>query len=329
LHQATPLPETGMALTKPCRLGSASEASMTEGNQTSSHPLGFLIDMDGVIYRGTEIIPGAIEFVQTLDKHDIPFLFLTNNSQRTARDVVAKLARIGLEVAERHIYTSAMATASFLAQQKPGATAYVIGEGGLLQALFAAGFSIVDHDPDFVIVGEGKALTLEMIDTATHWISKGAKLIATNLDPSCPTQNGSVRPGCGAFVALLENATGVKAFAAGKPSPVMFRQARKSLGLRTDETFMVGDTMETDILGGLQMGYNTVLVLSGGTHPSQLKRYAYEPKYIVESIGDLLTLDCVREQIQAASSTHDKDNWSGPTGHTFPLEQEAKHTSGK
>lgn len=247
---------------------------------------GFLIDMDGVIYRGSQLIPGATDFVRRLVDLEVPFLFLTNNSQRTKRDVATRLQRMGMPVKEQHIFTCAMATARFLAQQKPGGTAYVIGEGGLLNALHRNGYSIVDHDPDYVVVGEGRAMTLEMIETAVRMILNGAKLIATNLDPNCPTQNG-LRPGCGAIVAMLETATGIKAFSVGKPSPVMMRAARKQLGLQTAETTMIGDTMETDILGGVSMGYRTILVLSGGTKVEDLVRYAYRPDIVVDSIADL------------------------------------------
>lgn len=249
---------------------------------------GFLIDMDGVIYRGSEMIPGAVEFVDTLLKRDMPFLFLTNNSQRTRRDIVTKLRRMGFAVDDEHIYTCAMATARYLAGQKPGGTAYVIGEGGLLNALHANGYAIVDHDPDYVVVGEGRTLTFEMIESAVNMIRNGAKLIATNLDPNCPTRAG-MRPGCGAIVAMLEKATGVAAFSVGKPSPIMMRAARKQLGLSADETTMIGDTMETDILGGVQMGYRTVLVLSGGTRREDLGRFGYQPDIIVNSIADLCT----------------------------------------
>jgi len=250
---------------------------------------GFLIDMDGVLYRGTDLIPGAERFVRELRDRDIPFRFLTNNSQRTRRDVVARLVRLGLDVEEEHVFTSAMATARFLAQQKPGGTAYVIGEGGLLTALHQHGYAVVDHDPDYVVVGEGRTFNLEMVEAAVRMILGGAKLIATNMDPNCPTQNG-LRPGCGAFVALLETATGVKAFSVGKPSPVMMRAARKELGLATDETTMVGDTMETDILGGVQLGFHTVLVLSGGTKAEDLPRYAYRPETVVPSLSELADL---------------------------------------
>jgi NagD protein len=248
---------------------------------------GFLIDMDGVIYRGSELIAGAARFVNMLRQSDTPFLFLTNNSQRTRRDVATRLRRMGIQAEERHVFTCAMATARFLAQQKPNGTAYVIGEGGLLHALHTNGYSIVDHDPDYVVVGEGRAITFEMFETAVRMIQKGAKLVATNLDPNCPTQQG-MRPGCGAIVALLETATGRKAFSVGKPSPVMMRAARKELGLSADETIMIGDTMETDILGGVQMGYRTILVLSGSTRKEDVEHYAYRPDTIVESVADLV-----------------------------------------
>src|SRR5439155_175778 len=246
---------------------------------------GYLIDMDGVIYRGHELIPGADRFVQQLRTREIPFCFLTNNSQRTRRDVVTKLARMGVDVEEDHIFTCAMATARFLALQKPGGTAFVIGEGGLLNALHQNGFAIVDHAPDYVVVGEGRTFNLEMVEAAVRMIQDGAKLIATNLDANCPTQNG-VRPGCGAMVAMLELATGVKAFSVGKPSPLMMRAARKELALTTAETTMIGDTMETDILGGVQLGFHTVLVLSGGTRIEDLQRYAYRPEIVVSSLAE-------------------------------------------
>jgi NagD protein len=246
--------------------------------------------MDGVIYRGTHLIAGAERFVKRLLEFDIPFFFLTNNSQRTRRDVATKLQRMGVQAEEQNIFTCAMATARFLAQQKPGGTAYVIGEGGLLNALHSNGYSIVDHDPDYVVVGEGRTLTIEMVEAASRMIANGAKLIATNLDPNCPTANG-LRPGCGATVAMLETATGVKAFSVGKPSPVMMRAARKELGLRSEQTTMIGDTMETDILGGVQLGYRTILVLSGGTRREDLARYAYRPDIVVDSVADLCTLD--------------------------------------
>ncbi len=249
--------------------------------------MGFLIDMDGVIYRGNELIPGAVEFVDLLNDQDVPYMFLTNNSQRTPMDIATRLQRLGFQVSQDHVFTSALATASYIAQHKPQGTAYVIGEGGLLNALDRVGIAIVDHNPDFVVVGEGRTINLESIEKAVQMVVNGAKLIATNLDPSCPTQDGGIRPGCGAFVKMVEEASGIKAFSPGKPSPVIFRAARKRLGLGSGETIMVGDTMETDILGGNQLGFRTILVLSGGTKKSDLQRFAYAPDVVVESIGEL------------------------------------------
>ena len=275
---------------------------------------GFLIDMDGVMYRGNQPIPGAIEFVRRLLDDQIPFLFLTNNSQRTKRDVVAKLHRMGIPVTEKHVFTSAIATAQYLASQTPRGTAFVIGEGGLTNALHEYDFSIVDNDPDYVVVGEGRTMTLELIEKAVKLIGRGAKLIATNMDPSCPTEGG-VRPGCGAIVAMLEAATGKKAFSLGKPSPVMFRAARKELGLRTAETIMIGDTMETDILGATQMGYFSVLVLSGGTRKDELSNFSYRPDLVVSSVADLLETEALSKffnqngsKVGASSGLTTKEN---------------------
>jgi NagD protein len=263
---------------------------------------GYLIDMDGVLYRGKELIPGADYFIHQLRAKRIPFRLLTNNSQRTRRDVVTKLSRLGIEVEEEHVFTSAIATARFLANQKPGGTAFVIGEGGLLTALHHNGYSVVDHAPDYVVVGEGRTFNLEQVDAAVGMILRGAKLIATNLDPNCPVENG-LRPGCGAMVAMLETATGLKAFSVGKPSPVMMRDARKEMGLRTDETTVIGDTMETDILGAVQLGYHSVLVLTGGTRPEDLQRYAFAPEVVVESLAEFT---------ERLEKTHWRTPWHTP-----------------
>ncbi|MEZ6131559.1 MAG: HAD-IIA family hydrolase [Planctomycetaceae bacterium] len=280
---------------------------------------GYLIDMDGVIYRGGELIPGADEFIRGLRRAQIPFRFLTNNSQRTRRDVTTKLQRLGIDVDEQHIFTCAMATARYLAHQKPNGTAYVIGEGGLLMALHRNGYSIVEKDPDYVVVGEGRTMTFEMMETALEMILGGAMLVATNLDPNCPTQNGT-RPGCGAIVAMLESAAGIKAFSVGKPSPIMMRAARKELRLSTDQTIMIGDTMETDILGGVQSGFRSILVLSGGTQREDLNRFAFRPDRIVESIADLSATDSLEELFSTsrsepassdtAATTAPRKNWA-------------------
>jgi NagD protein len=252
---------------------------------------GFLIDMDGVIYKGSEPIPGAVEFINRLRDQGYPFLFLTNNSQRTSRDVCYKLRKMGFNVTDEDIFTCAMATARYLASRKLHGTAYVIGEGGLLNELHKVGYSIVDDHPDYVIIGEGRTIMLEAVDKAINMIMNGAKLIATNLDPNCPVGNGKYRAGCGAFVAMIESATGRQAFSVGKPSPIMMRMARKTLGLSTDETIMIGDTMSTDILGAGSMGFTTVLTLSGVTQASDLDYYGYTPDFIIQSVSDLLQED--------------------------------------
>lgn len=247
---------------------------------------GFLIDMDGVIYSGNDLIPGAEAFIAELKRRKVPFLFLTNNSQRTPRDVVNKLVGIGIEAEEGDVFTSAMATGWFLARQKPYGSAYVLGEGGLLTSLHENGYSLVTQNPDFVVVGEGRNFTLEMVNNAVDMILSGAKLVATNLDPS-PKKKGWTNLGIKAVVSMIEEATGVKAFSVGKPSPVMMRVARKKLGLNTADTTMIGDTMDTDILGGIQVGYRTILTLSGVSKPEDLKGYAFAPDTIVNSAGDL------------------------------------------
>ena len=242
--------------------------------------------MDGVIYRGSQMIPGADVFIKSLTQNEIPFLFLTNNSRSTRRDLQARLRTIGISVDEKNIFTSAMATGRFLASQKPNGSAYVLGEGGLLLSLHNAGYSIVDQKPDYVVVGEGRTLTLEMVEKAIDFILEGAKLIATNMDPS-PTIKGWMKPGTRAIVKMLEEATGKVAYSVGKPSPIMMRTARKELGLRTAETIIIGDTLETDVLGGVQMGYPTVLTLTGATKPEDIEKHAFRPNLIIDSIADL------------------------------------------
>ena len=249
-------------------------------------PTGFLLDMDGVIYSGSETIPGADVFIDTLLRENVPFLFLTNNSRSTRRDLAARLCDIGIKVSEKHIFTSAMATAQFVARQRPKGTAYVLGEGGLLLALHEVGYAVTERKPDYVVVGEGRSLTLEMVEKAIDFIIDGSKLVATNMDPP-PKIKGWMKPGTGAIAAMLEEATGRKAFCVGKPSPIMMRAARKALGLQTEETVMVGDTLQTDVLGSVQMGYKTILVLTGASKRDDLRRYAFSPDMIVNSVADI------------------------------------------
>jgi NagD protein len=247
---------------------------------------GLLIDMDGVVYGGDIMIPGADAFVARLLKQNIPFMFMTNNSQRTRLEAVRKLHKLGIEVTEDHVYSSAMATGKFLSSQVPRGTAYVLGEGGLLTSLHESGIKLVDTDPDFVVLGEGRNFTLEMVQRAVDLILAGAKFITTNRDPS-PKKKGWNNLGIAATTAMIEEATGVKAFVIGKPGPVMMRSARKALGLETAETTIIGDTMGTDIQGGVQMGYKTILVLSGITRREELTLYAFKPDLIVESINEI------------------------------------------
>jgi NagD protein len=243
--------------------------------------------MDGVIYRGSEAIPGAAEFIRHLQDERIPYLFLTNNSSYTGLDVVVKLRKFGIDTSVEHVYTSALATAEFVRTQRPNGTAYVIGEGGLLNALNDVNYAISRESPDYVIVGEGRVLNYEMVEAAHRMIARGAQLISTNADTWCPTDAGP-RPGCGAIVALLESATGRKAYHVGKPNPFMMRAARKELGLRTDEVIMVGDTMETDIRGASDLGFQSILVLTGSSTRESLREFPFSPTRVVESIAELV-----------------------------------------
>jgi NagD protein len=247
---------------------------------------GLLIDMDGVIYSGDTLIHGADTFINHLLENNIPFTFMTNNSQRTSLEVVRKLKKLGIEITEEHVYTSAMATGKFLGDQGPDGTAYVLGEGGLLTSLHENGITLVDTDPEFVVLGEGRNFTLEMVQRAVDMILGGAKFITTNRDPS-PKKPGWNNLGIAATTAMIEEATGRKAFVVGKPGPVMMRSARKFLGLETAETTVVGDTMETDIQGGVQMGYKTILVLSGIANKEDQSHYAFKPDLIVSSVDKI------------------------------------------
>jgi NagD protein len=247
---------------------------------------GLLIDMDGVIYGGDILIPGADTFIARLLTENIPFTFMTNNSQRTPLEAVRKLRKLGIEVTENHIYTSAMATAKFLASQVPKGTAYVLGEGGLISSLHDHGITLVDTEPDFVVLGEGRNFTLEMVQRAVDMILAGAKFITTNRDPS-PKKKGWNNLGIAATTAMIEEATGIKAFVVGKPGPVMMRSSRKHIGLETADTTVIGDTMDTDIQGGVQMGYRTILVLSGISKNEELRKYAFKADLVVNSVSDI------------------------------------------
>lgn len=247
---------------------------------------GLLIDMDGVVYGGDTLIPGADEFIGRLLEQDVPFMFMTNNSQRTRLEAVRKLKKLGIVVDTKHIYTSAMATGKFLASQIPNGSAYVLGEGGLLTSLHENGITLVETDPDFVVLGEGRNFTLEMVQRAVDMILAGAKFITTNRDPS-PKKSGWANLGIAATTAMIEEASGIKAFVIGKPGPVMMRSARKALGLETADTTVIGDTMDTDIQGGVQMGYKTILTLSGITRKEDLIKFAFKPDMVVTSVSEI------------------------------------------
>jgi len=247
----------------------------------------FIIDMDGVLVHGRTIIPGADAFIGRLREAGRKFLVLTNNPLYTPGDLSHRLRTLGLEVPRENIFTSAMATARFLADQAPGGTAYVIGESGLTSQLHEVGYIITDHDPDVVVLGETQSYDFEAITRAIRLVAAGARFIATNPDASGPAENGIV-PACGAMAALIERATGCAPFFVGKPNPLMMRTALNHLGVHSEETVMVGDRMETDIIGGIQAGMETVLVLSGLTRREDVVRFPYRPSHIVDSVADIL-----------------------------------------
>ena len=247
----------------------------------------FLCDMDGVIYHGNHLLPGVPEFIEWLRANDKGFLFLTNSSERSPRELSQKLARLGLRIEEEHFYTSALATASFLASQKPGGSAYVIGEAGLTNALYDAGFTMNNVDPDYVVVGETRTYSFERIEQAVHLVLAGAKLIGTNPDLTGPTERGIV-PATGALTAPIELATGSKAYYVGKPNPLMMRHALKKMGFRREETAIIGDRMDTDIIAGIESEIETVLVLSGVSTRETIGQFAYGPRYILDGVGDVV-----------------------------------------
>lgn len=248
--------------------------------------IGFICDMDGVIYHGNRLLPGVKEFVEWLYRENKRFLFLTNSSERTPRELQQKLARMGLDVDESHFYTSALATAQFIKTQAPGCSAYVVGAPGLYNALYQAGITINDVDPDYVVVGETSNYNYESILKAVELINKGAKLIGTNTDLTGPSERGII-PACRALTAPIELTTGVNAYFVGKPNPLMMRTGLRLLGVHSDEAAMVGDRMDTDIVAGTETGLDTVLVLSGVTSREDLAKYAYRPKYVLNGVGEI------------------------------------------
>jgi NagD protein len=249
--------------------------------------MGFICDMDGVIYHGNYLLQGATEFVNWLKSEQKKYLFLTNSSERSPKELEQKLKRLGLNVDESHFYTSALATASFLASQCPGGSVFVIGEAGLINALYDAGFSMNDVNPDYVVVGETRSYNYERIERAVHLVCAGAKLIGTNPDITGPSEKGIV-PATRALISPIELATGKQAYYIGKPNPLMMRVGLKRLGCDSEETIIIGDRMDTDIIAGIESEIDTVLVLSGVTNMENIKNFPYSPKYILNGVGGIV-----------------------------------------
>jgi NagD protein len=246
----------------------------------------YLMDMDGVLIHEEHLIPGADKFLAELRAEDIPFLVLTNNSIYTARDLRARLLRTGLDIPERSIWTSALATATFLDSQRPAGTAYVIGEAGLTTALHDIGYVLTDVDPDYVVLGETRTYSFESITKAIRLVDAGARFIATNPDETGPSREG-VLPATGAVAALIERATGRQAYNVGKPNPLMMRSALRALGAHSENTLMIGDRMDTDVRSGLEAGLRTILVLSGISGSATAERFPYRPSRVIGSIAEL------------------------------------------
>jgi NagD protein len=247
----------------------------------------WLMDMDGVLVHEEQAIPGADRFVARLRELGIPFLLLTNNSIYTARDLTARLRASGLEVPEEAIWTSALATAGFLQDQRPGGSAFVIGEAGLTTALHDAGYTLTERSPDYVVLGETRSYSFERITRAIRLIVAGARFIATNPDPTGAHPAGPL-PATGSVAALVSRATGVEPYYVGKPNPLMMRSALNAIDAHSETTAMVGDRMDTDIVSGLEAGLETILVLTGVTSPGTVERFPYRPSRVVDSIADLV-----------------------------------------
>lgn len=249
----------------------------------------WLTDMDGVLVHEEVPIPGAREFVEALKASGRRFLVLTNNSIFTPRDLRARLLGSGIDVPESAIWTSALATAQFLADQRPGGTAYVVGEAGLTTALHDIGYVMTDRDPDYVVLGETRTYSFEAITKAIRLVADGARFIATNPDPSGPSQQGML-PATGSVAALISTATGRSPYFVGKPNPLMMRSALNRIEAHSETTAMIGDRMDTDVVSGLEAGLQTYLVLTGSTKPDQVETFPYRPTHVVDSVADLVDL---------------------------------------
>jgi NagD protein len=247
----------------------------------------YLMDMDGVIVREEQLVPGADRFIARLREAGRQFLVLTNNSRHTPRDHAANLRRQGLDVADTDIWTSALATARFLSDQRPDGSAFVIGESGLTTSLYEAGYTQTDHNPDYVVLGETRTYSFERITRAIRLIQGGARFIATNPDDTSPSPEGPL-PATGAVAAMISRACGVKPYYVGKPNPLMMRSALRAIDAHSESTVMIGDRMETDIVSGIEAGMRTVLVLTGSTDRATAETFPYRPTRIVDSVADLV-----------------------------------------
>lgn len=249
---------------------------------------GFIIDMDGVIYHGNRLLSGVPEFLQWLENSGKKFLFLTNSSERSPKELQEKLNRLGIDVGEEHFYTSALATAGFLASQKPNGSAYIIGDAGLIHALYSFGYTINNVNPDYVVVGDTHNYNFESIQTAVNLVLKGARLIGANPDVSGPVENG-IAPSTKALIAPIEIATGKKAYFVGKPNPLMMRIALKKLMVSREDAIVIGDRMDTDVRCGLESEIDTLLVLSGITSREEIDNFPYRPQFILNGVVDLVS----------------------------------------
>jgi NagD protein len=249
----------------------------------------WLVDMDGVLVREEQAVPGSAEFLQRVTERQRRYLVLTNNSIFTPRDLAARLAASGLVVPEEAIWTSALATAAFVADQLPQGSAYVIGEAGLTTALHEAGYTLTDRAPDFVVLGETRTYSFDAITRAIRLIDAGARFIATNPDVTGPSAEGPL-PATGSVAALITAATGRTPYFVGKPNPMMFRSALNRISAHSENTVMIGDRMDTDIVAGIEAGLDTILVLTGSTKRSALDRFPFRPARILDSIADAIEL---------------------------------------
>jgi NagD protein len=247
----------------------------------------WLMDMDGVLVHEEELIPGADRFIARLRELSLPFLVLTNNSIYTRRDLAARLRASGLDVPEEAIWTSALAAARFLQDQRPEGSAFVIGEAGLTTALHAGGYTLTDRHPDYVVLGETRTYSFERITRAIRLIDQGARFIATNPDPTGPSVDGPL-PATGSVAALISRASGVEPYYVGKPNPLMMRSALNAIDAHSESAAMIGDRMDTDIVSGLEAGMETILVLTGVTTLADAERHPYRASRIVDSIADLV-----------------------------------------